>query len=48
MAHAHRKFFDPRIANKSQLAEQALHSIGGVEPHLYPTAELLDPLTRSN
>ena len=29
MAHARRKFFDLH-ANKSQLAEQALHSIGGL------------------
>ncbi|WP_189662982.1 IS66 family transposase, partial [Pseudomonas amygdali] len=27
MAHARRKFFDLHVANKSQLAEQALHSI---------------------
>ena len=36
MAHARRKFFDLHAANKSQLAEQALHSIGGlyeVEQH---------------
>jgi transposase len=30
MAHARRKFFDLHVANKSQLAEQARHSIGGV------------------
>ena len=30
MAHARRKFFDLRVANKSQLAEQALYSIGGL------------------
>lgn len=30
MAHAHRKFFDLHATNKSQLAEQALHSIGGL------------------
>lgn len=30
MAHARRKFFDLYVANKSQLAEQALHSIGGL------------------
>ncbi|WP_413817939.1 IS66 family transposase [Pseudomonas viridiflava] len=30
MAHARRKFFDLHVANKSQLAEQALHSIGGL------------------
>ena len=30
MAHARRKFLDLHIANKSQLAEQALHSIGGL------------------
>ncbi len=30
MAHARRKFFDLHMANKSQLAEQALHSIGGL------------------
>ncbi|GFM79218.1 hypothetical protein PSCICM_50370 [Pseudomonas cichorii] len=37
MAHARRKFFDLHVANKSQLAEQALHSIGGlyeVERHV--------------
>ncbi|TCT84392.1 transposase IS66 family protein [Pseudomonas sp. LP_4_YM] len=27
MAHARRKFFDLHVANKSQLAEQALYSI---------------------
>lgn len=31
MAHARRKFFDLHAANKSQLAEQALHLIGGRE-----------------
>lgn len=30
MAHARRKFFDLHAANKSQLAEQALQSIGGL------------------
>ena len=30
MAHARRKFFDLHVANKSQLAEQAQHSIGGL------------------
>ena len=30
MAHARRKFFDLHAANKSQLAEQAFHSIGGL------------------
>ena len=30
MAHARRKFFDLHVANKNQLAEQALHSIGGL------------------
>lgn len=30
MAHAGRKFFDLQVANKSQLAEQALHSISGL------------------
>lgn len=30
MAHACRKFFDLHIANKSELAERALHSIGGM------------------
>ena len=30
MAHARRKFFDLHVANKSQLAEQAPHSIGGL------------------
>lgn len=30
MAHARRKFFDLHVTNKSQLAEQALHSIGGL------------------
>ncbi len=30
MAHARRKFFDLHAANKSQLAEQALHPIAGL------------------
>ncbi len=30
MAHACRKFFELHAANKSQLAEQALHSVGGL------------------
>lgn len=30
MAYARRKFFDLHVANKSQLAEQAPHSIGGL------------------
>ncbi len=30
MAHARRKFYDLHVANKSQLAEQALHSIAGL------------------
>ncbi|WP_434570321.1 IS66 family transposase [Pseudomonas sp. Z3-6] len=30
MAHARRKFFDLHVANRSQLAKQALHSIGGL------------------
>lgn len=30
MAHARRKFFDLHAANKSQLAEQALHAMGGL------------------
>jgi hypothetical protein len=30
MAHARRKFFDLHVANKSQLAEHALYSIGGL------------------
>ncbi len=30
MAHARRKFFDLHVANKSQLEQQALHSIGGL------------------
>lgn len=30
MAHARRKFFDLHVANKCQLAEQALHAIGGL------------------
>ncbi|CRM95059.1 Transposase [Pseudomonas sp. 22 E 5] len=30
MSHARRKFFELQVANKSQLAEQALHSIGGL------------------
>ncbi|MGY2222439.1 IS66 family transposase [Pseudomonas gingeri] len=30
MAHARRKFFELHVANKSQLAEQALQSIGGL------------------
>jgi len=30
MAHSRRKFFDLHMANKRQLTEQALHSIGGL------------------
>lgn len=30
MANYHRKLFDLRVANKSQVAEQALHSTGGL------------------
>ena len=30
MAHARRKFFDLHAANKSQLAEQALHAMGSL------------------
>jgi len=30
MAHARSKFFDLHAANKSQLADQALHSIAGL------------------
>lgn len=30
MSHARRKFFDLHVANKSQLAEQALHSISSL------------------
>ena len=30
LAHARRKFFDLHVANKSQLAEQALRSISGL------------------
>lgn len=30
MAQARRKFFDLHMANKSQFAEQTLHSIGGL------------------
>ncbi|EPS9197334.1 IS66 family transposase [Pseudomonas aeruginosa] len=30
IAHARRKFFDLHVANKSQLSELALHSIGGL------------------
>ncbi len=30
MDHARRKFFDLHVVNKSQLAEQALHSICGM------------------
>jgi hypothetical protein len=30
MAHARRKFFDLHVANKSQLAQQALYSIGSL------------------
>ena len=30
LMHARRKFFDLHVANKSQLAAQALHSIGGL------------------
>ncbi len=42
MAHARREFFDLHEANKSQLAEQALHSIGGlneVERHAQETSD---------
>ncbi|CAE6846392.1 IS66 family transposase ISPpu14 [Xanthomonas arboricola] len=42
MAHARRKFFDLHVANKSQLAEHALHSIGGlyeVERHAKEMSE---------
>lgn len=31
MAHARRKFFDLHVANKSQLAEPVLHSVGGLQ-----------------
>lgn len=30
LVHARRQFFDLHVANKSQLAEQALHSISGL------------------
>lgn len=30
MTHACRKFYDLHVANKSQFAEQALHSIAGL------------------
>ena len=30
LAHAQRKFFDRHVAHKSQLAKQALYSIGGL------------------
>lgn len=30
IVHARRRFFDLHVANKSQLAEQALYSIGGL------------------
>ncbi len=30
MSNARRKFFELQVANKSQLAEQVLHSIGGL------------------
>lgn len=30
MPHVYRKFFDLHVANKSQLVEQVLHSIGGL------------------
>ena len=42
MAHARRKFFDLHIANKSQLAEQALHSIGGLYEVERHTKEMSD------
>ena len=38
MAHARRKFFDLHVANKSQLAEQALHSDGGLYEIVLPGA----------
>ena len=42
MAHARRKFFDLHVANKSQLAEQALHSIGGLYEVERHTKEMSD------
>src|SRR5450830_1710422 len=42
MAHARRKFFDLHVANKSQLAEQALHSIGGLYEIERQTREMSD------
>jgi transposase len=42
MAHARRKFFDLHAANKSQLAEQALYSIGGLYEIERQTKDLSD------
>jgi transposase len=47
MAHARRKFLDLHATNKSQLAEQALHSIGGlyeVERQARRSNHELDPV----
>jgi transposase len=47
MAHARRKFFDLHATNKSQLAEQALHSISGlyeVERQTRRSDHELDPV----
>lgn len=42
MAHARRKFFDLHVTNKSQLAERALHSIGGSRKIERHTREMRD------
>ncbi|WP_426144026.1 IS66 family transposase [Pseudomonas sp. DWP3-1-2] len=42
MAHARRKFFDLHATNKSQLAAQALHSIGGLYEIERQTREMTD------
>lgn len=47
MAHARRKFFDLHMANKSQLAEQALHSIGGLYEVERHAKEMIDEESRA-
>ena len=42
MAHAFRKFFELHATNKSQLAEQALHSIGGLYEIERQAREMID------
>lgn len=42
MAHVRRKFFYLHAKNKSQLAEQALHSIGGLYKIEWMAREMTD------